>query len=85
MLFLPPILASLMAYLGVRRVNGVEEKIALFWLLWASIAVTIHVLLGLYPLIALAYPLLALFTGYFMISRVKVIGASKGPNRGDKE
>jgi len=70
LLFVPPVTASLLAYFLVKKVNGIKEKIVVYWLLWASIAILVHILIGLSPLIAITYPLLALGTGIGMLKGV---------------
>ncbi|ALU12168.1 hypothetical protein EYM_01015 [Ignicoccus islandicus DSM 13165] len=84
MLFLPPLIASVSAYFLTKGLRAFEQKVLSFWLTWSAIAITIHLLLGLEPLIALAYPLLALSTAYAMIKRVRELSSSKRLNRRDK-
>ncbi len=78
-LFVPPVLASIVAYLATKDINDLKEKLVAFWALWAAVGSAVHLLLGLPPLIALAYPLLALSTGAFMYRGLKV--AHKGRSR----
>jgi len=65
-LFLPPVVASAVAYLATKEIEDIKEKLVAFWALWAGAASALHALLGLPALLLPAYPLLALFTGAFM-------------------
>ena len=77
LLAVPPITASIVSYLVTKDIKDLKEKLVAFWTLWASISSALHVLLGLSPLLLPAYPLLALFTGFFMYRGLGKLG-SKG-------
>ena len=83
MLFLPPIVASVVAYVLVRGVNDIKEKISIYWLLWAAVASLVHLALGLPLTVTIAYPLLALGTGIGMIRGVEKV-ARERHSGGDK-
>ena len=66
LLAIPPITASIISYFATKGIRDLKEKLVAFWALWASTASLLHALLNLNPFVLPAYPLLALFTGYFM-------------------
>ncbi len=81
LLAIPPVLASIISYLATKGINNIKEKLVAFWVLWASTASLVHVLLNLNPLLLPSYPLLALFTGFFMyrgLGRLEPKGRPKG-------
>ncbi|UXD22335.1 hypothetical protein IPA_03640 [Ignicoccus pacificus DSM 13166] len=80
MLALPPIAGSVAGYFVSKWVEGRVEKIVAFWAVWAGTATLIHVLLDLMPIVALAYPLLALATASFMVRGIRT-HERKGRNR----
>ncbi len=77
LLGLPPILASIVAYIVTKGIDNVKEKIVAFWFIWSGVASTVHLLLGLPPLIALAYPALAFGTGLALIRGVMKLGGKR--------
>ena len=83
LLALPPIVASIIAYVLVKNIKNIKEKIFIYWLLWAAVASLVHLALGLPLMVTIAYPLLALGTGIGMIRGVERL-AREGHSGRDK-
>ncbi len=80
LLFIPPVVASLVAYRLTKKVKDLKSKLALFWLYWTLTAMIVHSLLLPIYLLPI-YPALAGATYFVMQKKLEGLGRARGELR----